>query len=941
MLHRPHALRLAASLLASPFAAAQTPPPAAAAPTAAAATASPAPAKAPAAPTNAAASAEKPTPAELAYWTQLQRDLDELRRANLALGLRESPLETSAENISAIISRLEKFLDRRDQDPVADLGPDYKDYRERVMKLCDLALTPLTAAAKFKSTVVTDGEQRMMQTFTIFKGVGALDDHKPRLVALHDRLDARAVAAGAEPQWFFQVLGIGDKPRAAGALGSPEERDAQFLKDAAAIGPVYAALAKGHFVAFRLKDGLTEGLMEPLLESAKKFREQFADAPDDQLREALRTAPSLQEKPGTFVLKRHLVVLELARRTETVAHMIAMQEFQGAFRRWLGQASDIAPLGPCRDIAVAHDGAWFAHVADERTVLVRDAATGKVRVSLPTPDPVRSLAPTVDGKIMVFTAAGLFSADLSRPSPTLELRAQRRSAFLEARLAGASGSDRFVYGLGVMPATARNGSETTFSAVKNSSRITAVGIDAEGRTLAFGYAGDNLTGTGQRTFGVDLLRFPAGDINTPEGSKIDSSRVVPPLSLAALALDLAPDGNRIAVAWFGRFGGSVTVHDLVGETPSQRILTLDGESYTWVRLLPGPSPRVAAATRHGAVRIWDAETRDLLVRFDVPAGPAGLACAVVGGDLVSVALGRTAVHRWKLADGAHVAAYAGEKPAAIPSALAAERTLLPVRESLIALVQAPDEPTRLQLLETLRTEKAAQVEAVGQRRTVEHWLSRLRTDQVVKLRRDKRRVEAFELGAKEIASGVVAANLAFATIAAGNGATYDKPDPAFRARVVAFARRAVELFPADNDIRAEFLLARAGAFAAEGKIADALADIDRLNAVWPDLAPHKGERYNIYLAGHSHALKAGRKADAMRHLIGAIDFADGKPAALNLARNIFGMAYELKDWKTSVQFANLSLSLDPELKNNQNFMAAARYAYGQANPQPAAAPKKK
>lgn len=936
MISRPLALRLAATLLAVPFAAAQTPP--AAAPSATVAPTTAAPASAPA---KSAPAAEKPTPAELAYWTQLQRDLDELRRANLALGLRQSPLDTSAENISGIVSRLEKFLDRRDQDPVADLGPDYKDYRERVMKLCDLALTPLTAAAKFKSTVVTDGEQRMMQTFTIIKGVAALDDHKPRLVALHDRLDARAVAAGAEPQWFFQVLGIGDKPRAAGALGSPEERDAQFLKDAAAIGAVYADLAKGHFVANRLKDGLTEGLMDPLMESAQKFREQFADAPDDQLREALRTAPALQEKPGAFVLKRHLVRLELARRTEVVAYQIAQQEFQGAFRRWLGQASEIAPLGPCRDVAVARDGSWFAHVADERTVLVRDAATGKVRVSIPSPDPVRSLASALDGRVMIFTAAGLFAADISGPVPAVTLRGKRPSAFLEARLVGASGADRFAYGLGVMPAMARNGTETTFSSVKNSSRITSVGIDAEGRTLAFGYAGDNLTGTGQRTYGVDLLRFPAGDALAAEGTKIETSRVTPPLNLAALAVDLSADGSQVAAAWFGRFGGAVTLDTPADPKTPQRVFTLDGESYTWVRLLPGAAPRIAAATRHGAVRIWDAETRALLVRFDVPVGPGGLACAVVGGDLVTVALGRTAVHRWKLADGTHLAAYAGEKPAPLPSTLAAEQALAPVRESLIALVRAPDEPTRIKLLETLRTEQAAQVEAVGQRGTVEHWLGRLRTDQVVKLRRDKRRVEAFELGSKEIASGVVAANLAFATIAAGNGATYDKPDPAFRARVVAFARRAVELFPTDNDIRAEFLLARSGSLAAEGKVAEALADIDRLNAVWPDLAPHNEQRYNLLIAGHTFALKSGRKAEAMRHLIAAIDFAKDKPTALNLARNVFGIAYELKDWKTSVQFANVSLNLDPNLKNDQNFMAAARYAYGQANPQPAAAPNKK
>ncbi|MBL9187253.1 MAG: hypothetical protein JNK23_07235 [Opitutaceae bacterium] len=886
------------------------------------------------------ATVEKPSAVELAYWTQLQRDLDEMRRANLAVGLRTSPLETSAENISAIVSRVEKFLDRRDKDPVADLGPDYKEYRERVMKLCELALNPLTAAAKFKSTLVTDGEQRMMQVFGIIKSVEALDEQKPRLVALHDKLDARAVSAGAEPQWFFQVLGIGDKPRAAGALGSPEERDAQFIKDATAISAVYGDIAKGHFIAHRVKDGLTEGLMDPLMESLTKFREQFADTPNDQLAEALRTAPSLQERPGTFVLKRHLVRIELARRTNIVAHLIAMQEFQGAFSRWLGKASDIAPIGLCRDIAVARDSSWFAHVSDERTLVVRDAATGRVRVTIPTPDPIRSLASALDGRVMIFTAAGLFAVNPALPKPALSLLAQRRSAFLEARLAGAEKADRFVYGLGVMPAMSRAGQESTFSAEKNASRITAVGIDAEGNTLALGYAGDNLTGTGSRSYGVDLLRFD-GEAGLAEGTKITSNRISPPLSLAALSIDLSADGRQLAVAWFGQFGGAVTFNDLADEKSSQRIFTIDGESYTWVRLLPGTPARIAAATRHGAVRIWETETRQLVARFDVPSGPDGVACALVGGDLLSVALGRTAVHRWKLADGAHLAAYAGEAPQAAPSALAAERALHPVRETLVTLVRAKNDEERVPILETLRGPQAAQVEAVGQRRTIDHWLGRIRTEQVHKLRRDKRRLEAFELGSKEVAGGVVTANLAYATIAAGNGAVYENTTPAFRARVLAFARRAMELFPTDNDIRAEFLLARSGSLAAEGKVTEALADIDRLNAVWPTLAPHRGERYNVAIVGHQAALKAGRKQEALRHLITAIDFAADKPATLSVARNVFSLAYELKDWKNAAHYANAALNLDPALKNDQNFMAAARYAYGQANPQPAAAPKKK
>lgn len=888
----------------------------------------------------AAAAVEKPTPAELAYWTQLQRDLDELRRANLAFAIRQSPLDTSAENISAMVSRFEKFLDRRDKDPVADLGPDYKDYRERLVKLCDLALTPLTAAAKFKSILVTDGQERMMQVFGIIKGVDALDEHKPRLIALHDKLDARAIAAGAEPQWFFQVFGIGDKPRSAGALGSPEERDAQFLKDAAAIGAVYADLAKGHFVAHRVKDGLTEGLMDPLMESFAKFREQFADTPNDQLAEALRTAPALQERPGTFVLKRHLVRLELTRRTQVVAHMIAMQEFQGAFRRWLGKASDIAPIGLCRDVAVARDSSWFAHVSDERTLVVRDAATGRVRATLPTPDPIRSLASALDGRVMIFTAAGLFSANASSPQPALVLLAQRRSAFLEARLAGAEKADRFVYGLGVMPAMSRGGKESTFSAEKNASRITAVAIDDAGTTLALGYAGDNLTGTGTRSYGVDLLRFE-GEANLAEGTKISTQRISPPLSLAALSVDLSLDGRQIAVAWFGQFGGAVTLDEFSEEKIAQQIFTLDGESYTWVRLLAGTPARVAAATRHGAVRIWETGSRQLVARFDVPSGPDGMACALIGDDLVSVALGRTAVHRWKLADGTHLAAYAGEAPLPAPSALAAERDLHPVRETLITLVGAKTDEERVPILENLRGPQVALVEAVGQRRTVDYWLGRIRTDQVHKLRRDKRRLEAFELGSKEIAGGVVTSNLAYATIAAGNGAIFENQTPAFRTRVLAFARRAMELFPTDNDIRGEFLLARAGSLAAEGKVTDALADIDRLDVVWPTLAPNKGERYNLLTTAYNVALKAGRKQEALRHLITAIDFANDKPTTLSVAQNIFSLAYGLKDWKTAAHYANLALNLKPELKDDKNFMATARYAYSQANPQPAAPKKKK
>ncbi|MEY2880120.1 MAG: hypothetical protein RLZZ15_2500 [Verrucomicrobiota bacterium] len=904
--------------------------------------AQPAPTPAPAsAPATAPTGAAKPTPAELAYWHQLQKELAELRTANLAGGLRSHPLEATAENLSAAVSRLEKFLDRRDKDPVADLGAELKDYRERLTKLCDLALTPLTVAAKFNATFLADGEQRIYRIIEIQKQLEAVDDYKPRLALLHDTLDRRFIAAGDEARPFFQILGVGDKARAAGALGSPEERDTQFLTDAAAIGPAFAELAKGHFVAGRSKHRLNEGLMEPLVETMEKFRKQFGDVPVAQFQEALKTTPNLQQKPGEFILKRHLIALEVLRRTEPIAHMIAMQEFNGAFRRWLGKADDVAPLGLCRDIAVARDGSWFAHVAAEKSLVIRDAATGKIRTTLTTPDPIRSLASALDGSVMIFTAAGLFSANVAHATPKLEPRAQRPSAFLEARLAGAAKADRFVYGLGVMPAMARGGVESTFSTNTNASRITSVAIDAEGRTLVLGYAGDNFSGVGQPTFGVDVIRIPTAEGAPKEGEQIATTRVSAPLNVAALALDLAPDGGLLASAWFGRFGGIVALDDLTDPKSPRKIFTLDGDPYTWVRLVAGQPTRVVAGTRHGTVRVWDAASRELLARFAVPAGPSGVAYALLGEEVVSVALGQSGVHRWKLADGALVASHDGTAPKSDDSAaLSTERALHPARETLIALLHAPDDAARLKILETLRGPQAKLLDALGQRATTDHWFATIRANQIIALRKQKRATEGFEIGHKEIVGGTLDLDLVRITLGAGNSAFTAGPNPSLRKRLGELGERAVALFPADLEIQREYRLARADALGEQGKVAEAMKEMDQLGIVDPGEAPHAEFRYGILMFGFNVANKAGRTQDAMRHMIAALDYAQTKENQLMCANNTFALAYQLKDWKTAAQFANVVLNLDPNKKNDQDFIQAARYAYGQANPQPAGVKKK-
>lgn len=883
----------------------------------------------------AAAPAAPVSKTEIAWWLQLQKDLSDLRTANLRAGIRTVPLEATPENLSAIASRLEKFLDQRDRDPVADLGADFKAYRERLVKFVDLALTPVTASAKFKSTLITNGEERMMKALDIRNQVEAIDDYKPQLAKLHDTLNRRVIAGGGESRLFFQVLGVGDKPRAPDALESFEDRDAQFIKDATAIGGVFGDVAKGHFVDTRKSHGLTSGLMEPLILTIEKFRTQFGDTPTDQLQEALKTASSMQEKPGTFNLKRHTLRLDLMRRADPNAYSIAMQEFQGAFQRWLGNVDAIAPVGLCRDVAVAIDGAWFAYAPTETTVVLREAATGKIRATLTTEGSVRALVAATDHRLMIFTTAGLFSTAANASAPKLELRSPLKTAFLEPRLASARTGDRVIFGIGVKPGFAQEGLEHTYSVQKLASRITAVGMSANGMTLFYGYAGDNVTGAGEPVHGIDILSYPGERIEL-KGSSTESRRIGGPLTAAALAVAPSADGKRVAAAWFGRFGGAVSLDDLSEKETRQTVFTVDGEPYHWVQLIEARPARVIAGTRNGNVRVWNADTRELLATFSVPAGPSGATYALLGEEIISVALGQSGVHRWKIADGSLVASYEGEaaKPdaAAFATRLAAERECLPARETLLEALNAKDNAGRVKAIETLRGAQAKQLDALGQRGMVDYWLARIRSEQIFDLGKAKRSAEGFELGYKEISAGLVEPYLLYITLYAGNmAATSKKPD--IRQRTLAIGERAIALFPSDVNIQREYRSARSDAFAETGKIAEALKEVDELDLIDPKDAPHGGRRYDILMYAYDFAIKAGRERDAMQHLISALDYAEDKKDQLMLTTNIFSIAYKLKDWKLAVNAANMVLQVDPNQKNDQQFMAAARYAYSQANPQ--------
>ncbi len=889
---------------------------------------------------NTTAEMAKPTETEIAWWLQVQKELAELRAANFKANLQRGVLTAKPDVISAATARLEQFLDRRDKDPVGDLGPDFKDYRERLLKLCETALTPLTAAAKFNSSIVANGEERMMRSFKIIQDITALDEHKPKLAQIHEKLDRRIVAAGGQNRFFFQVFGLGDKAREAGASASPEERDAQFLKDAQAIGPVFADLAKGHFIDLRVKHGLAGGAWTALIETVDKFRTTFADAPTNQLQMALQTAAGLQEKAGSFVLKRHIARLDIMRRTDVVAHSIAMQEFQGAYQRWIGKVDEVAPIGLCRDIAVAHDGSWFAYGLAEKTLVIREAGTGKVRTTVALDDALRALAPRKDGTLLLFTAAGIFQIDPKATAPKPELKATRKSAFLEGRMATARHADICVYALGVMPAVARGEKETTFSVAQAASRITAVAVDDVGEAYAYGYAGDNITGMGKPRYGVDILAFPKED-TVAEGTKLDSKFINAPMSIGALSIDLSSDSKRAAVAWYGKYGGAVTLDEVSEKDPKQTIFSIDGEAYTWVQLVEGTAPRVVAGTRQGVVRVWDATSRDLIARFNVTAGPSGVAYGMIGEELISVALGQAGIHRWKLTDGALLASYDGEAPKPDAAALTAERELYPARETLIAIMKAKDNDARLPLIDKVRGEQAKMLEALGQRESIENWYAGIRARQIRTLVKEKRAREGFELGYKEVSAGILDSYLVYITLYAGNGVIGAGPDPEFRKRLLAFGERAAELYPTDVDVQREYRDARAIFFAEQNKVAEAMKEIDQLDLVEPGEAPHSRLRYSVLMFAYDHAKKANRNHDARRHLIAAMDHTNDKKDLLILAENVFSLAYGARDWKAASQYAAMVLNIEPNKKNDTTFINAARYAYGQANPQQATPQQKK
>jgi tetratricopeptide (TPR) repeat protein len=434
-----------------------------------------------------------------------------------------------------------------------------------------------------------------------------------------------------------------------------------------------------------------------------------------------------------------------------------------------------------------------------------------------------------------------------------------------------------------------------------------------------------------------VLHFTDDSKHLADSTATTSSReILSPITGATIAISMSADGKKVAASTLGASASVVYFDDLTTKTMDRKILTVDGEAYPWVQLIEGAPTRVVAGSRSGNVRVWDVSTRELLATFSVPAGPGGAGYAVIGDDVVTVAIGQPGIHRWKLSDGSLVASFEAEATPVDAAARAArldqERSFAAARESLIAAIDTSDDAVRLQLIEKMRGPQAKLIEGLGMAEMIDNWFAGIRINQITELGKSKRALEAFELGYKEISTGVLHPYLVYITLFVGNRVYGKDATPEFRKRALAIGERAIALYPTDVSIHGEYRRARIDAFQREGKIADAMKEVDELDIVDATKAPHASERYNIQMYAYDFADKAGRKRDAMNALIEAMDYTSKPDDRLMLANNIFALSYALQEWKLALNSANMVLQMDEKMKNDQSFMAAARYAYQMANP---------
>lgn len=870
---------------------------------------------------------------DIAYWARLQQELLELRTANLRAGIRVVPLSSTAPILTAVVERLENFLDRRDADPVDELSEGFLAYRELIVQLADLALTPTLDAAQFHARTETSGTERMRLMLTNLRGVDVVNQIKPRLMLMHQDLNAKVRAAGGPSIPFFQVLGIGDTPQQPGQLDDPAVRDARFLEDVKAINPHLGALIQPMFLDRRDELGVAPAqAMEMFMDAVEDMRGRAEGASLDEIRSVIFTQPEKRDD-GSVNIVHYLLRLALLDKENRVGYQLNIQEFQGAYARWIGESDALAPMGTPLNVAVSRDGSWFSYAEDANTLITR-RIDGELIHRLETREEIRSFDIIMDGQLHYFTTRGVYSVRPTAETPAPGLEAERQNRFIQPLMAAARDMNRSVFAIGVMPGIVTGLSENTFTSAQPGSRISAVGISADGTRVVYGYAGDRFLPQGHVTTGFQVLIFDEEIID--QSKEIVSWPGSPFLTGAVTAIGVNTNGSMVAAAVHGPYGGNVFASFNNDGQISHKSISIDNQHYTWLQVIEEETTLVVAGTASGLVRVWEVPSMELKLALEVPAGPEGVGYALVGGDLLSVAAGSPSIHRWRLSDGKHLATLLGETPDQDLDAIAErskeESELRAIVQPLLITAIRGAEDERLPAIEALQTKNADEVQKLGLTETVRYVYFQRRYTIISNQYRSRNYAEAYTMARALINEGFSDERLIHLASEAGfNDIRYGRKNNGMYPEVIAIATEGLELHP--NDISLQRVLHELKAYylMENGRIEAALAEVDALGMVEPSKAPHGELRQYILETGQLKAADAGNNRMAGRYLLQSLQYESDLNRKINLAENAFAYANRAQDWQTALEAATIALQLKPSLQNDSTFMHWARHAYQQVN----------
>ncbi len=879
----------------------------------------------------AAEPAPKPaTPAEIAYWKNLQADIIAFRAANGAYAARNF-MQYSVVQLNDIMSRTEKFLDARDADPVDTLGADLQEYRKQLMAMLDNALTPLrlTAAghatkagsANFNPQASMENFLRAHQEFEI------VDGYKGPLYKLHREIDLRIAAGGGPRIMFFRSLNLGDSANFEYSATSPAQRNEKFIAASAAIHPALGVLAEHKFLGWRRDGQPTDQILEKreeFIQGVLDINKETAKMSEAQLDQQLAGIPAdapIQDR----AMFEFVVALERLKRTDAVGHSVMLENWRAVFAQWLGKADDEGIADGCNDLVVSAGGGWGAFTTDGLNVEARDLKTGAVVFRARSEFPIRGLTLGADGGLFAFTTGGMFR--LEPPSGGAEARFQVLNQvsyqMLVGALASASERERYVYAWGAAPAISDDGREMLFKA-NSSSRITAVAMDAKGLNALVAYSGLNDTGDGRVRWGYDILALPESSQELAEKS-VSSRSFNPSFRAPVNAIALTEGAEHVALVTGRGLFGTVELHHFVNpDEPEKSQLALDNQAYAFVGFTgTGENLSVVAGTRNGVVRVWSAKTGDLVARYQVPSGPQGVAMALDGDELVTANLGAPGFFRWSAAAGELLQTLDGDAPKIDPAQLAAElkaeQARRPIVARYLAMRDIQDANEKVAAARKFLAEEGPALEAAGLKEFVAGTVSTTREAELEKLTDAKKFADALKLARECIKEGLNTQTIYFYYLIAARRANAPDAD-----RIHDEAKAA---YPQSTDIAYLIHTYRQQQHSRAGNVDAAMKEIDEMDSLRPDEAPHASTRQGVLFDAADRAYKAGNAQAAIQHYMKSLDYCRTKADQLNVLPSIFSLAYSVKNWDLSARVAGAILDLDPNKKNDKQFMDAARYAY--------------